>query len=189
MASPTADRSEPGNALLSTGPRTAEGKARASRNARKHGLLSRGRWWPRPSAGRTSKRSGMRWRRTFSRWGRSCAWRLRRATHIEAELFAPVVSQDWEETEDGEDLREVKRMATSHLMRPRAVAWPIHSPGGWRLTSGCRVSQAVRRSMRPGPALAGVPFPSMKKKQRRPTYPTSSAPPGVRLHGLPRGQR
>jgi len=25
--------------------------------------------------------------------------------------------------------------------------------------------------MRPGPALAGVPVPSMKKKQRRPAYP------------------
>ena len=51
----------------------------------------------------------------------SCAWRLRRATHIEAELFAPVVSKDWEETEDGEDLREVKTVSTSlaHALRER----------------------------------------------------------------------
>ena len=39
------------------------------------------------------------------------------------------------------------------------------------MTSGCRISQARRWSMRPWLALAGVPVPSMKKKQRRPSRP------------------
>src|SRR5207247_2635635 len=41
MATPARLAANPQNAILSTGPRTAEGKALACQNARTHGLLSR----------------------------------------------------------------------------------------------------------------------------------------------------
>src|SRR6185369_8335723 len=104
MASPEQIEANQANALMSTGPRTAAGKARASRNARKHGLLSR------EVVAETERR------RDFEAFREAleahvqpvgtleavlldrvvcCAWRLRRAMHIEAELFARVVHRRW----------------------------------------------------------------------------------------------
>ena len=62
-------------------------------------------------------------------------------------------------------------MVTPHLMGPHAVARPIHSQNEWRLTSRCRMTQAIRWSMRPWLTPASAPLPSMKKNRRRPSHP------------------
>src|SRR5689334_8788232 len=117
MAVPQQIAANQANALMSTGPRTAAGKAQASRNARKHELLSR------EVVTETERR------RDFEAFREAleahvqpvgtlkallldrvvcCAWRLRPAMHIEAELFARVVHHRWEETEDGENIQGVE---------------------------------------------------------------------------------
>lgn len=84
------------NAQKSTGPRTAEGKALAARNATRHGLLSAEALLP-DDDGATFEAFAGALRAELAPGGEleglmvdrvvACAWRLRRVLRVEAELF------------------------------------------------------------------------------------------------------
>ena len=96
MTSPKKAEANRRNALKSTGPRTVEGKARASWNATKHGLLSARTLFTYEDAG-TFKAFGSRLHADLAPVGEleellvdrivSVSWRLRRAAKVEAAVY------------------------------------------------------------------------------------------------------
>ena len=96
MTTPKKAEANRRNALKSTGPRTVEGKARASWNATKHGLLSARTLFTYEDAG-TFKAFGSRLHADLAPVGEleellvdrivSVSWRLRRAAKVEAAVY------------------------------------------------------------------------------------------------------
>ena len=97
MATPARLAANPQNAILSTGPRTAEGKALACQNARTHGLLSRQVLLPDEDADYLAA-VRQQLHAQLAPVGAletlladdmvAAAWRLRRLHRVEAEVFA-----------------------------------------------------------------------------------------------------
>jgi len=96
MTSPAQTEANRQNALESTGPRTPEGKARSSKNALRHGLLSREVLLPdepaedleafRTSLHEAVQPEGELEELLFDRLA-AAAWRLRRAAGVERQVF------------------------------------------------------------------------------------------------------
>ncbi len=95
------------NALKSTGPRTTEGKAIASQNAVKHGILSKaaiveGEAIEVYEAFRTSIFDDLQpigaMEQLLAEKIAHCSWRLRRSSHAEAQLFGQKASNQYNPT-------------------------------------------------------------------------------------------
>src|SRR5437016_6079519 len=141
MATPARLAANRQNALLSTGPRTPEGKAVACQNARTHGLLSRQVLLPDENKARllalreqflaelapVGELETLLVERMIA-----CAWRLRRLHRVERPCSKPSGG------------------SSSRAIPPTRWSRPGHSAARWRRSTKARSSGSWKRPVAPG---------------------------------------